>query len=307
LITDTVNFAGPIVAELTNIRRVTLTRVPQFSAYLDLEPSLIRLPQVVRNFSNGFYWEFASQWSNLAVDKPINQLRAKYNLAPRSNHKFDVNLSKRLTAVTVSPNFLPRPKDWQPYQKVTGFCFLDNSAGWEETAELTAFLDGSKPVVAICSLVLSSKFFQTGVEAVQKLGVRGLLIGATEKSLSKPAHPDVMAVTSIPLEKIIPRCAVIIHHGGIEYIEESLKVGVPSLVIPIGTGHNVNVAQLLKIGVAEYMPYNNLSVNNVVSKLGLLLKSDSPHRRAAKNIANLIAEEDGVGNLCKEIEYTLRY
>ena len=55
----------------------------------------------------------------------------------------------------------------------------------------------------------------------------------------------------VPLCKLLPHCAAIVHHGGIGTTSGALAAGVPQLIMPMGFDQPDNAARAEALGVAR--------------------------------------------------------
>lgn len=307
-------FAASIVSELTGVpwASVNLSPVSIPSVHVKPHPWPAPLPELFQQLSNRLQWSVARKALRLLADGPINAIRAQYGLPPRRNLLMGGNISPYLAAVAVSPAFMPLQPDWPPGLEVTGFCFWDIPTDWAETAELTAFLDGSQPVVAISSGSISrqvgitfDRFYEVSIEGVRQAGGRALVIGASPESLPNPLPDDVLALPFAPFSQIYPRCAAVIHHGGIGTTAQALRAGVPALVVPWGFDQYFTAAQVMHIAAGLWASRRRYTARRVATALWTLLETNSTYRRRARIIADQIAGEDGAGNLVTAIEELL--
>ena len=56
-----------------------------------------------------------------------------------------------------------------------------------------------------------------------------------------------------PLSRLLPRCAALVHHGGIGTLAQALAAGVPQLTMPMGFDQPDNTTRLLRLGVARWV------------------------------------------------------
>ena len=308
-------FAASIVSELTGIpwATVNLSPVSIPSVHIKPHPWPPPLPAPLQRLANGMQWRVATMALRCMADRPINTIRARYGLPPWRNQLTTGNLSPRLAAIAVSPAFVPVQPDWPPYLGVTGFCFWDTPASWSESAELTSFLDGSKPVVAVSSGSISrqvgrvfERFYDVSIEAVQQVGARALVVGAPPGCLPDPLPDEVLTLPFAPFSEVYPRCSAVIHHGGIGTTAQGLRAGVPALVVPWGFDQFFTAAQVVRIGTGRWMSRRSFTVRQAANALHSLLQKDSRYRQRARAVAAQIAEEDRVANLCAAIERLLR-
>jgi rhamnosyltransferase subunit B len=303
-----------LIADLTGIRWATVVLTPGTipSAYLEPQPLPFPLPAGVRPLVNRVGWEIGMSVLRRVADTPVNRLRGEYGLPPRHDLLFSGNLSHMLTAVAASPAFQPPPPDWSPYIRATGFCFWDTPALWHEPADLTAFLDGPEPVIAVSSGSLApgvnhafADFYRTSVRAIRRLGARALVIGSAPGALPNPRPDGVLALPFAPFSRVYPHCAAVIHHGGIGTVAQALRAGVPALVVPWGADQYLNAAQVAHLGAGRWLQRHFYTTERAVHGLHALLHQ-AWYRERAQTLATQIAKEDGVGTLCDALEAILR-
>ena len=68
----------------------------------------------------------------------------------------------------------------------------------------------------------------------------------TIAALSSPA---IRHVSYAPFSQLLPRCAALVHHGGIGTCAQALAAGIPQLVMPMGFDQPDNAARLQRLGV----------------------------------------------------------
>jgi UDP:flavonoid glycosyltransferase YjiC (YdhE family) len=313
LVASTTQVAATFVADLTGIplAAVTLTPLTVPSAAVEPQPLPFVLPASLRRPANRASWAFG-QWAvGRVFDPPVNGLRAQYGLAARRDWMYLGGASPALTAVAISPAFLPPPPDWPPYVRETGFLFWDMPSDWREPDDLTAFLAGSTPVVAVSTGSMSAgsdeigaafgAFFRDSIAAVRQVGARALLIGARPNVLPGPLPEGVLALSFAPFSQVYPRCAAAIHHGGIGTTAKALRASVPQLVVPWGVDQFFTGAQVQRVGVGRWMQRRRYTQASAASALSQLL-GEPTYRVRAGGIAARIAGEDGVATLCDALE-----
>ncbi len=168
---------------------------------------------------------------------------------------------------------MPRPPDWPAWVHQTGFCFWDAPNSWQEPSDLTAFLAGERPVVALSSGSMADKvggafdtMYRTGIEAIRRAGARTLLIGAPPGALPHPLPDDVYALAYAPFSQVYPRCAAVIHHGGMGTVAQSLRAGIPALVVPWGVDQFFTGAQLARVGAGRWLRRSSFTVPRATAR-----------------------------------------
>lgn len=108
------HLAASAVADLTGIRWASVVITPSTLPSAELAPqaSLLPLPAAPQRAANQLAWRLGSYALRRSVDGPVNAVRARFGLAPRRDLLWGGNLSATCSAVAVSPQWLPRPRDW---------------------------------------------------------------------------------------------------------------------------------------------------------------------------------------------------
>ena len=314
LILSPTHFAGTIAAELSGVPSVTVALTPTFrSRDIVPGPQTFDLPAPAQRLANRAAWTLGNVVLRRLVDRPVNAVRAEYGLPPRRDLMSTGSLSRTFSAVAASPAFLAMPPDWPSYLHITGFLFWDGVEGWREPPALASFFDGAKPAVAVSSGSMGpavagifAHFFATSIAAIRRAGARALVIGAAPQILPDPLPPDVLALDYTPFSLVYPRCAALIHHGGIGTTAQGLRAGVPALIVPWGADQFFNGGQVARIGAGRWMYRQFFTPASGARALHSLLHDKRYHERAAA-IAAQIACEDGAAALCDAISGLLEH
>jgi rhamnosyltransferase subunit B len=315
LVAAALQFNAAIVAERTGIPWASVTLTPSTIPSAWIEPSAhgMPIPQKIQPMATRMSWRVGALLLRQIVDTRINPLRQAYGLSAQRDVILTGGLSHQLTAVAVSPAFLPPPPDWPPYIQMTGYCFADVPPGWQMPAELTAFLETDTPVIAVSSGSMAptvrhafTAFYRTSVAAIQQLGARALVIGSAPELGMDRASPDVFVLPYAPFSLVYPRCAAVIHHGGMGSTGQSLRAGVPTAVAPWGIDQYFAAAQLTKLGVGRQVRRQGLTVKGLAATLEDLIATPRYRQRAAV-LAAQIAQDDGVATLCHQLEALLSH
>jgi UDP:flavonoid glycosyltransferase YjiC (YdhE family) len=93
----------------------------------------------------------------------------------------------------------------------------------------------------------------------------------------------------VPLSKLLPQTAALVHHGGIGSCAQGLAAGVPQLVQPMSYDQFDNSRRLVGLGVAQELPVRRFRGPAVAAALTSLL--DAP--LVAARCRQLAARCDG--------------
>jgi UDP:flavonoid glycosyltransferase YjiC (YdhE family) len=91
--------------------------------------------------------------------------------------------------------------------------------------------------------------------------------------------PNTRVERYIPQETLLPRCTVVVHHGGAGTMFGALAHGLPQLVLPQGADNYVNGALLAQAGAGAWLEPDAVQPERIRHEVRVLL--DSPERRAA--------------------------
>ena len=153
LLLGELNYAGPIVAEVTGISWASYVLAPlsYFSAFdppvLPPYPRMARADKIVPGM--GRVIQRLARFVSRKWPQPIYDLRQELGLDRGANPLFDAKHSPRLALALFSSVLGTEQKDWPKHALITGFCFYDADAGNAALpAKLEAFLAaGDAPVV----------------------------------------------------------------------------------------------------------------------------------------------------------------
>ena len=127
---------------------------------------------------------------------------------------------------------------------------------------------------------------------------------APADALPDPLPDDVFALPFAPFSQVYPRCAAVIHHGGIGTLAQSLRAGVPALVVPWGVDQFFAGGQLARVGAGRWIRRPAFTAERGAHEVATLLE-DPGYRKRAQAIAHQIAAEDGVAAFADLLEKRL--
>lgn len=313
LVSSAFHISGSIVADLTNITWASLVFSPIVlpSAYIETQPPPFTLPPRLQQLNTRLTWSIGALLFRRLADAPINRVRASFGLPPRDQQLWLGGLSSHLICLACSPAFQPPAPDWPDRVRTTGFAFWDTPSSWHPTPELQAFLAGDTPIIAVTAGSIApaiaasfAPFYRTSISAIRAVGARALVIGATLDHLASPHESDVLAIPFAPYSRVFPRCAAVIHHGGIGTTAQCLRYGVPSLVVPWGVDQFYTGGRLIHLDAGAMLLSRRYTVERATHTLRALL-DDPRYRQSTSSLAAQLTHEDGVSQLCDTLETLL--
>jgi UDP:flavonoid glycosyltransferase YjiC (YdhE family) len=194
--------------------------------------------------------------------------------------------------------FACREKVWPSQVHLTDFPLYDTGNSINVPADLEEFLEsGPRPVVFMpsSSMAQAADFLKESVEACAHLGCRGILLTQFPEQLPAQLPAGVRSFPFVPLSRLLPRSAAIVHHAGLGTVALALAAGIPQLAVPMGMDQHANAERLIGLGTGVVMQARHYRAEQVAMLLMELTTSDSIRmacQRASQRMANRHAAED---------------
>ena len=316
LLVGELNYAGPLVAEMTGIPWASYVLAPLsfFSAFdppvLPMYPRLARADKTVPGM--GRVIRRLARFVSRKWPQPIYDLRRELGLERGPNPLFDAKHSPSLVLALFSPLLGAEQKDWPPNTIITGFCFYDSDAG---NAALPAHLEeflaaGSAPVVftlGSAAVLAAGSFYEHSAKAAIRLGVRAvLLIGSDQRNRPQGALPENICIADYaPYSALFPRAALVVHQGGVGTTAQCLRAGRPMLIMPYSHDQPDNARRMERLGVARLIRRTSYTPPRVARKLEAMLANSALAQHAAQ-AAKQLRQEDGVRSACDALQALYR-
>jgi rhamnosyltransferase subunit B len=241
--------------------------------------------------------------------KPLLVLREELGFPPGPSPVFEGKHSRELV-LACFPRFFAAPQtDWPSAVVQTGFPFFAQSCPPEVAARIDRFVAAGTPPIVFTlgstAVHIARDFYATAAAAARALGRRAiLLMGANAQPT---AADDLLSLAYAPLEAVIPHAAAVVHHGGVGTSGETLRAGVPSLVIPFGYDQPDNGERLRKLGVGRVLPRHRVSQATLTEGLRAILENPAMITRARElsrqihPAAELSASLDAIERLVRPV------
>lgn len=201
-----------------------------------------------------------------------------------------------------SPAFRPGRPDDPPHARVAGFCFYDRGETSDRQLEpaLERFVErcdaqGKPPIVftlGTTAVHSPGAFYAMAADACRRLDWPGVLLVGKGQNRPDDLPDSVASAEYAPLSVLAPRASVIVHHGGVGTVGQTLRAGRPALVLPQSIDQPNNAARVVALGAGLMLHRSKLSTDRLVELLGRLLRERSFAERAGE-IGAQIRSEDG--------------
>jgi len=205
-----------------------------------------------------------------------------------------------------SPTVIPRPDDWtSPHIHIPGYLILDTPETYYPPSALTDFLSAGPPPICVTfgSMIHrdAERIYQIVLDTLERTGNRGIVLSGWSDLQNFPLSKSVLVVDAVPHDWLLPRCKVVIHHGGAGTTAAGLRSGIPNLVVSFAADQPFWGARVHAIGAGpQPILVKNLTMENLITAL---VKADgNAIRDGAQAAGRKIRAEDGVGDLVHMIE-----
>jgi UDP:flavonoid glycosyltransferase YjiC (YdhE family) len=312
LLLGELNYAGPLVAEVTGIPWASYVLAPLsfFSAFdppvLPPYPRLARTDKVVPGF--GRVIRRVARFVSRKWPEPIYELRRELGLPKGANPLFDAKHSPNLVLALFSHVLGEEQEDWPQNTLITSFCYFDADFGNQELPpHLEKFLDAGPPPVVFtlgsAAVLSAGNFFEVSAKAAIRLGIRAvLLIGSDPRNrLQTPLPESICVAEYAPYSKLFSRAAMVVHQGGVGTTAQCLRAGKPMLIMPYSHDQPDNARRMQRLKVARVIQRANYKPWRVTRRLKKMLAQPLLAQQA-ENVAQQLVNEDGTRTACDALE-----
>lgn len=240
-------------------------------------------------FFDQLSWQFFRQ--------PLNHWRQKNlnlsTLSPWAGIARRMQQEQLPCLYSYSPSVLPKPSDWQDWLHVTGYWFLDQPSDWEPPTDLIDFLKAGTPPIYISNNMNKDILNKEIVLEVLALTKQRIIIQRLKDDVELPN--EVFNIKqSIPHEWLFPQVAAIVHHGGCGTTMNSLRAGVPTIIIPSITDQFFWGSRVAKLGLGpKPILRKQFSAKKLATAIQIATNDQKMQQRAAA-MGQKIQAENGV-------------
>jgi rhamnosyltransferase subunit B len=264
-----------------------------------------RVPRWVPLALRGWLWRrLAATFIDPVALGEVNAARGARGLAPVDSLMDYIPAVPDLSVTLFPEWYAPTQPDWpQPLYRAD-FPLFDPKPDAPLSPELERFLgQGSRPVAFTPGTgnTQARAYFAAARTAAERLGLRAIFLTPHREQLPSDLPPAILWQDYVPLRRLLPHVALLVHHGGIGTTAECLRAGTPQLVVPLAHDQFDNAARVVALGGGAVLPASRLDAPRLARRLqGLLDDSALPERCRA--IAARSAPDAAMQHLCMRLE-----
>jgi UDP:flavonoid glycosyltransferase YjiC (YdhE family) len=180
---------------------------------------------------------------------------------------------------------------------------FDGGLSEELPEEVARFCAAGTPPVAITfgsGMRQSAALFRTALEACELLGVRAIFLSRHLAQLPANLPQWAGAFAFAPFRALFPKCAAVVHHGGVGTTARVLAAGTPQLILPFAWDQRDNAQRVRRLGVGDQLGAARSHSGRLAAALKKLLSGACRHRCQA--VRDAMAGQDGLENAVRWIE-----
>jgi rhamnosyltransferase subunit B len=300
--------------------RVFQDRHGAAGATIHLAPSAIRstwqVPPITPRHDPSRWPRFVKRAAMWGVDRflihphivpQLNAFRAELGLRPVYRPFRDWLSSPQLALGMFPPWYGMAPPDWPPQLVEVGFPLYDEAERGPSDPGLEAFLESSAAGGGAIVFTPGSayrqgtRFFEAALAAGERLGKPALLLTGFAEQLPEPLPAHAYHAPYAPFSRVFPRCAAVVHHGGIGTLSQALRAGVPQLVMPMSYDQPDNALRLRRLGAGDWLEPADFQAEPVAAKLETLIAS-ADVADACRKYRDALAGHDAIALACELLE-----
>ena len=167
--------------------------------------------------------------------------------------------------------FAAAQPDWPRNHFMAGFPLFNDVSPAAFDDELSIFLaSGKRPVVFTpgSTLIDERAYFGAVDEALRRTGVRAIVLARNAGERWR-ARRDVLVRDFVPMRRLLPHSAALVHHGGIGTAALAFEAGIPQVVTPFAHDQFDNAQRVARsgCGIRIDAPVNGRTLARAIEKV----------------------------------------
>lgn len=263
LISHPLDFSSRVFRDYNDVSLISVHLAPMLLRWHDEPPRLtpwaIEKP-TMRWFSKLAYWTGDRMVLDRMLAKPINRVRRRHGLSRVNRIMKDYWLSPDCAAGLYPDWFAPQTIGLHPQMLHAGFPLEDleqETYGSEESAKDTIDIESISPETIVFTGGTANHhtqdFFRRAAAICQSTGRPGILLSTHAENFPVNLTSNVRACGYVSLKRLLPRVALIVHHGGIGTTSQALAAGTPQIVRPMAFDQFDNATRVEKLGCGSWL------------------------------------------------------
>jgi UDP:flavonoid glycosyltransferase YjiC (YdhE family) len=219
-------------------------------------------------------------------------------------HGLDTGRSNLRLAAFFPRWFAIPGRNWPAELAYPGFPFPDDALIPALPDKLEEFLrHGPSPIIFTPGSFMRNArvFFEEAMKACQETKWRAIFLTPYAENIPSSLPDSICHYQYIALQRLAPRAAALVCHGGIGTIAQGMRAGIPQHLSPLFFDQFDNADQLHRLGVGDRLPAGNWNHRDVIGKLSALRQSPTVAQNCS-DVRQRLQKEESLGRVCDLVE-----
>jgi rhamnosyltransferase subunit B len=150
----------------------------------------------------------------------------------------------------------------------------------------------------------AADFFKTAAQVVARLGHRAVFLSTKPEQVPESLPGSVFTTAYAPFSLLLPRAALMVHHGGIGTLSQCFAAGVPQLVVHMSLDQPDNADRVERLGVGLSIGAEQVTEKRLFALVKRCLEDPSFKENATLR-ANYLKQRQPLADLLVWLEETV--
>lgn len=147
---------------------------------------------------------------------------------------------------------------------------------------------------------IKDDFYRSSISACALSGQPTVVLTRYKELLPASLPDNVVWYDYLPLNKILDKVSLLIHHGGIGTLANALNAGTPQLILPCYVDRPYNASIVKKFGVGDYLYANDWAAPTILKKIRSI--QDVHVKEKCSQFINRMKNNHGITSAADKIE-----
>ncbi len=233
----------------------------------------------------------------------INTLRSLFGLQPVNNYAKLLYDTPEFSLALFPEWFGATMPDWPRNVMRGDFLLFDSYAGQPLSDELQEFLAAGDPPVVFTfgsAMKQAGAIFEESLHACARLQRRGIFLSMFGEQIPDNLPPTVKWLPYVPFRDLLPFVAAVVHTGGVGSMAETMRAGIPQIIVPMVNDQFDNCARVEALGIGIGIAHHRYRAATVTKALTRLLSNDSV-RANCRTVAACFQDPHPAQTVCNSV------
>ncbi|MFO1389955.1 glycosyltransferase [Cellvibrio sp.] len=200
-----------------------------------------------------------------------------------------------------------REKDWPDDLKLIGFPLFDSVDSRARMQFDNIISEYGNPIIfaAGSGITEATDFFKQGRAICEALNLPGLFVGGVSSRHVLNGSPLCTSIEYVDFDYALPKCLLIVHHGGIGTLAQAIKAGIPQIIRPLLYDQPDNGLRIEKLSLG-YSIFPSLFTAETVAPIVKSLIDYTPFNKKLAAYSADVKRSTAIQKACNLIEQKIK-